>query len=55
MDFAGPSLLRDAAQYRRAYGAGRSAAGGRQADFLAPAHREQPQGTHGIVHFINHL
>jgi hypothetical protein len=55
MDFAVSSLLRDAPQYSRAYGADRSAAGGRQADFLAPAHREQPQCTHGIVHFINHL
>jgi hypothetical protein len=55
MDFAGVSLLGDAAQYRRANGAGRGAAGGHQADFLAPAHREQPQGAHGVVHFINHL
>jgi len=56
MDFAGLSLLRLVdAQYRRAQGAGCGTAGYRQADFLAPAHREQPQCTHGIVQFVDHL
>lgn len=55
MDFAGLRRLREAPQYSRAYSAGRGAAGGHQAYFLAPTHCEQPQGTHGIVHFIDHL
>src|SRR5277367_3426410 len=45
----------DAAQQRGAYGAGRSAAGDREADLLAPAHGEQPQCTDCIVDFVNHL